>query len=218
MKKTLLLLLGFSLIICCSISSISALDIKLNYEQRHFIDLCFTNHFIIYEGNTEITEQFIRNNQHLYDNKDYNALHKIVTTDGYSFIGGDPIISTDIINPRLGLEWTWNSFTVVNNYKGEPNTVIYKCEVKYHTGNGAYYEHKPGVTVQISYKGNISKAGTTSSKTPQVDLSKNPDRVIYDFGIYIKHTDGTYFDPPERHKVTVLCAPVRNQPRVEVYR
>ena len=82
MKKILLLLLGFSLITYCSIFNISALDTTLNYEQKHFIDLCFTDRFIIYEGNTEITNQFIKNNQSLYDNKDYEKLHKIVTTDG----------------------------------------------------------------------------------------------------------------------------------------
>ena len=51
MKKILLLLLGFSLITYCSIFNISALDTTLNYEQKHFIDLCFTDRFIIYEGN-----------------------------------------------------------------------------------------------------------------------------------------------------------------------
>ena len=49
MKKILLLLLGFSLITYCSIFNISALDTTLNYEQKHFIDLCFTNRFIIYK-------------------------------------------------------------------------------------------------------------------------------------------------------------------------
>ncbi len=218
MKKILLLLLGFSLITYCSIFNISALDTTLNYEQKHFIDLCFTDRFIIYEGNTEITNQFIKNNQSLYDNKDYEKLYKIVTTDGYSFIEKNPILSTDFPSQRLGLEWTWNSFRVVNNYKGEPNTVIYKCEVKYDVGSGAYYEHKSSPTIQITYNGNISKASTKYNKTPILDLSKKPGSVTYDFGIYIVHTDGTYFDPPEKYKVTVLCAPIKNQPNIQIYR
>lgn len=215
-SQVIIFMLIIMLSICYTISNISGLE-NLSYERKKFIDRCFADETIVFEGNNEITEEFTEEYKSLYEQQDYERLDKIISTNNYTFIYYLSNESIGLPETRLGLEWTWNSFFVENNYRGEPNTVIYKCEVRYHAGYGAYYEHKKNVTVDISYKGNISKAGTKSSKTPVVDLSKNPDRVIYDFGIYIRHTDGTYFEPPHRFEVTVFCAPRREQPDIRMY-
>lgn len=211
MKRILTILTCLSLMLIFTSNSY-AMDSTLTASEIKFIDSCFDGSYLIFQGNDEITSQFIEKYGSLYNSKDYESLNQIVNSDGYSFIGK----TSDEFNDVMPQEFsTWNSFTIRNNYKGQPNTVVYKAVVNSYNGTFLYHSHKP-VQAVISYKGNIAKAGTKNSKV-SIDRSSAKQSVTYTFGIYIKHTDGTYFDPSEKHILKVLCGVERQkQPSVKI--
>ena len=221
MKRLLLFILTIAICLGVSNVSIYALEDELTNEDIQFIDNCFNGKYIIYENNEIVTEDFLDTYKNLYDEGNYEEIIKCISSPdcNYSFLGGSSVVIEDTPEGIIMYLTAKNSCYLENIYRSKRNYVQFIAKAKFIDSTGDCVETYP-IEYKIIENGNIDKTGTKNSQTPVITQGtgvKNPDKVTYKFGVYVKHTDGTYFDPSETIKLVVVCTTDSSkQPSVSV--